>query len=42
MRSTRFSRCYPHLGLPKEDLDAALTHLLQEEYITQQDGYLML
>ena len=31
-----------HLGLPKEDLDAALTHLLQEEYITQQDGYLML
>jgi ATP-dependent DNA helicase RecQ len=30
------------LRLPKEELDAALAYLLQEEYIIQQDGYLML
>ena len=30
------------LRLPKEEQDAALTYLLQEEYIMQQDGYLML
>ncbi|MBP5409101.1 MAG: RecQ family ATP-dependent DNA helicase [Prevotella sp.] len=30
------------LRLPKEELDAALSYLLQEEYIIQQDGYLML
>jgi ATP-dependent DNA helicase RecQ len=30
------------LRLPKEEQDAALTYLLQEEYIIQQDGYLML
>ena len=30
------------LRLPKEELDAALAYLLQEEYIMQQDGYLML
>ncbi len=31
-----------HLRLPKEEQDAALTYLLQEEYIIQQDGYLLL
>ena len=30
------------LQLPKEEQDAALTYLLQEEYIIQQDGYLLL
>ena len=30
------------LRLPKEEQDAALTYLLQEEYIIQQDGYLLL
>lgn len=30
------------LQLPKEELDAALSYLLQEEYIIQQDGYLLL
>ncbi len=30
------------LRLPKEELDTALAYLLQEEYIIQQDGYLML
>ena len=30
------------LRLPKEEQDAALTYLLQEEYIMQQDGYLLL
>lgn len=30
------------LRLPKEELDAALAYLLQEEHIIQQDGYLML
>jgi ATP-dependent DNA helicase RecQ len=30
------------LRLPKEEQDAALAHLLQEEYIMQQDGYLLL
>ncbi len=30
------------LQLPKEDLDKALTYLLQEEYIMQKDGYLII
>ena len=30
------------LRLPKEEQDAALAYLLQEEYIIQQDGYLLL
>ena len=30
------------LRLPKEEMDAALAYLLQEEYIIQQDGYLLL
>ena len=30
------------LQLPNEELDEALTYLLQEEYVMQQDGYLML
>lgn len=30
------------LQLPKEELDKALTYLLQEEYIMQKDGYLLL
>ena len=30
------------LRLPKEEQGAALTYLLQEEYIIQQDGYLLL
>ena len=31
-----------HLQLPKEELDKALTYLLQEEYIMQKDGYLII
>lgn len=30
------------LQLPKEELDKALTYLLQEEYIMQKDGYLII
>lgn len=30
------------LQLPKEELDKALTNLLQEEYIMQKDGYLII
>ncbi len=31
-----------HLQLPKEELDQALAYLLKEEYIIQQDGYLLI